>query len=90
MFGGFGIYKNGIIFGIIAENELYFKVDEMLAEFFKKHGGEFFTYESNGKKFKMSYSKVPSEILENSELLKKWVELSFNVAVKAKIRKKTP
>ena len=27
MFGGYGIYKNGIIFALIISDELYFKVD---------------------------------------------------------------
>ena len=29
MFGGHGIYKNGIIVAFIAYDELYFKVDEL-------------------------------------------------------------
>ena len=28
MFGGFGIYKDGVMFGIVVDGELYFKVDD--------------------------------------------------------------
>ena len=28
MFGGHGLYKKGVIFGIIADDALYFKVDD--------------------------------------------------------------
>ena len=28
MFGGWGLYQDGVIFGIIADGELYFKVDD--------------------------------------------------------------
>ena len=28
MFGGYGIFKDGIMFGLVADDTLYFKVDE--------------------------------------------------------------
>jgi DNA transformation protein len=33
MFGGYGIYKDGIIFAIIGYNEVYFKADKVLAKY---------------------------------------------------------
>ncbi|MGV2333188.1 MAG UNVERIFIED_CONTAM: TfoX/Sxy family protein [Planctomycetaceae bacterium] len=84
MFGGYGIYKDGIIFAIIGYNELYFKADKVLAEYFKSQGSEPFTYDMNGKTASMSYYKVLPEILEDPDLLKEWFELSYQVATKSK------
>ena len=49
MFGGYGIYKNGVIFGIIAHDELYFKVDQFNIELYKKHQSEAFTFKTHSK-----------------------------------------
>ncbi len=38
MFSGYGIYKRGVIFAIIAEGELYFKVDDKTESEYKKCG----------------------------------------------------
>jgi len=44
MFGGYGIYKDGIIFGIIVDDELYFKVDDTNREEYEKMGSSPFVY----------------------------------------------
>jgi DNA transformation protein len=44
MFGGYGIYKDGIITAIIVDNELYFKVNEINIDDYKKHGCIPFTH----------------------------------------------
>lgn len=86
MFGGYGIYKNGVIFAIIARDELYFKVDQSNIEQYKKQGSEAFTFEAKGKVSKMSYWKVPLLIMEDETQLKDWVEQSYNISLKNKIK----
>ena len=74
MFGGYGIYKNGEIFAIIADSELYFKVDENTVLDFKKLGSSQFTYKKkDGKKYAMNYWLLPEEIMEDKERLESWV-----------------
>ncbi len=80
MFGGHGIYCSDIIFAIIVDDELYFKVDKTLSIEFAKYGSSLFTYEAKGKKVSMSYSKVPIEIIEDDDLLKNWFDQSMVVA----------
>ncbi len=85
MFGGFGLYKEGIVFGIIADDELYFKVDEKNLSWYKECHSKPFTYEGkNRKMIVMSYWEVPAEVLEDRELLADWVDKS----VAASLRKK--
>lgn len=88
MFGGFGMYKDGIIFGLIVENQLYFKVDETTMEKYKKLGGKPFEYEMRGKVSAMPYWLVPETILDNVEELRMWVEEAAEISLKAKLTKK--
>ena len=74
MFSGWGIYKNGKIFAIIVDGELYFKVGDSNRAEFEEHGSRPFVYESRGKKVTMSYWLLPEEIMENRDELAEWVE----------------
>lgn len=78
MFSGFGLYHNKKIFAIIADDELHFKADKILAEEFQKAGSHPFTYQRGEKTIAMSYWYVPAEIIEDSDRLKDW----FNKSVK--------
>ena len=69
MFGGFGIYKDGIIFGIIISSELYFKTNKESEKEFACLNSEPFSYNRGDKIIKMSYWKVPEEIIESRERL---------------------
>jgi DNA transformation protein and related proteins len=81
MFGGYGIYKNDLMFALIANSELYFKADNEAATYFQSFGSEAFTYDSKGKKVKMSYYKVPPEILEDQGSLQTWCDLAYSGAM---------
>ncbi len=74
MFSGFGLYKDGVIFGIIAENELYFKVDDSNRADYESRGMKPFTYQMpGGKVYSMSYYQVPEEIREQKHEIVSWV-----------------
>lgn len=89
MFSGYGIYKDGVIFAIIAEGQLYFKVDEKTEGQYKKYGSSPFTYEMpNGKKMSMSYWLLPEEIMENREELQDWVYEALAASKRGKAKKK--
>jgi DNA transformation protein len=89
MFGGYGIYKNGLMFGLIADNELYFKADEEAAEFFAQYNSTPFTYNNGKKLVKMSYWKVSDEVLEDTMVIKKWMDIAYSAAMKGKAKKKS-
>jgi DNA transformation protein len=81
MFGGYGVYKNGKIFALISDDELYFKADEKSSKIFKKAGSERFSYEAKGKRIYLNYWKVLPEILEDEDRLKVWVRLVYDAAI---------
>jgi DNA transformation protein len=89
MFSGYGIYKQGIIFAIIADGELYFKIGEENKADYEAYGSKPFTYKMpGGKLYKMSYWELPEEIMEDHEALRGWVEKAVQASVKAHRTKK--
>lgn len=83
MFGGWGIYKDRIFFGLISDGELYFKVGAGNRAEYEKAMSRSFVYSANGKKITMSYWLVPEEVLEDRETLSEWVEKAVTEARKA-------
>ena len=55
------------MFGLIADNVLYLKVDQETENEFKAMSLEPFTYNKKGKTFKISYYQAPEEALEDGE-----------------------
>jgi DNA transformation protein len=82
MFGGFGIYKGGVMFGLIAFDELYFKVDDSNQPDFVARKSKPFVYEGKGKPMTMSYWRVPDDVLEDPDQLKDWAMKAYDVALK--------
>ncbi len=79
MFGGYGLYRDGRIFGIIVESQLYLKVDDTNRADYERLESEPFTYSNKGKTYAMSYWLVPDEILENRGKVKTWLEKAWNI-----------
>ena len=88
MFGGWALYKDGIIFGIIVDGELYFKVDGTNRSDFERVESRPFVYaKSDGKPIEMSYWLVPEEMMEEREKLYDLVEKSTAISRKQKKEK---
>ena len=79
MFGGWGVYKDGSIFAIIVDDQLYFKVDDTNQSQYKKRGSKPFTYESRGKSIAMSYWEVPADVIDDREEIVRWAEESHRI-----------
>ena len=88
MFGGHGIYLEGLMFGIVADSVLYLKADKETEKEFKDRGLEAFTYSKKGKAFKMSYYQAPEEALEDGEEMNSWANSAYSVALKAASKKR--
>ena len=85
MFGGVGVYAGGVFFALIADDTLYFKVDESNRPEFEARGMEpFRPYGEHGEV--MGYYRVPEDLLDDAELLGRWAEQAIVVARRAKRR----
>lgn len=85
MFGGVGLYRDGVFFALIARNVLYFKVDGSNRADYEARGMEPFRPRSD-KPTVMQYYEVPVEVLEDTDQLREWARKSYDIAV-AKRRK---
>lgn len=88
MFSGWGIYLDGVIVGLIADGELYFKASKELVANYKKAGLYPFTYSGNkGKVYEMAYMSVPEETLHDKEAIEARVYESFEISQSARKKK---
>ena len=80
MFGGTGLYAEGVFFGIIAMDTLYLKVDDTNRPMFEREGMQpFKPYAS--RPGTMMYYAVPLAVLESAPELVRWARRSISVAV---------
>lgn len=84
MFGGYGIFRSGLMFGLVADSTLYFKVDDENRVAFEERELGPFTYEAKGTTMTMSYYEAPGEVLDNSEDMVEWAEIAYGAALRAK------
>lgn len=79
MFGGVGVYGDGLFFALMAGDTLYFKVDDSNRKDFEEAGMEPFKPYDNDSHV-MQYYEVPGEVLEDVDVLRPWVERATEVA----------
>lgn len=80
MFGGYGLYQDGAIFGIItSDTDLYFKVDDANRAYYESIGSEPFVYtgHKNKKPVTMPYWHISEALMEDKE---KIADLAFESA----------
>ena len=84
MFGGVGFFREGLMFALIAYEELYLKVDADNEAEFEALGLGLFEYEfKDGRRSTMSYRKAPPEALESPSEMRTWAEKGFAAACRA-------
>lgn len=86
MFGGVGVYANGLFFALIDDDVLYLKGDETLKGEFEAAGSHAFDPFGDGRP--MAYWSAPAEALDDQDALLDWSRKSLAVAARAATRKK--
>ena len=84
MFGGHGLYVEGLMFGLVADGQPFFKCDRLNLEQYEQAGSSPFIYDRKGKPIQMSYYSVPEKIFDNPQALSEWVESARQAAGRAK------
>lgn len=88
MFGGFGIYRDGLMFALIADETLYFKVDDASRARFDARGLAPFTYETKGgRKSSLNYREAPPEVYDEPGHMAAWSKLGYECALRQQARK---
>lgn len=88
MFGGYGIYHQGLMFALIADDTLYLKADDQNRGAFEQLDLPAFRYAKQGKEVTMSYYQAPADMLEEPEQAMYWAHLAYAAALRARPLKK--
>ena len=84
MFGGHGLYTDGLIFAIVIDDTLYLKVDDGNRAEFVALGQEPFVYTTRtGARTAMSYFSAPDEALENPGAMAHWLRSALGASLRA-------
>lgn len=79
MFGGVGIYADGLFFAVMDDDALYLKVDDSNRGDFEAAGMR--PFQPFGPDSKpMGYSQLPEELLEDPDRLRPWIDGALAVA----------
>jgi DNA transformation protein len=80
MFGGYGVYLDGLMIGLVIDGGFFLKADDLSKDRFLKAGCEPFVYHGQEKPITMSYWTVPAEALESEREMEPWARLAIAAA----------
>lgn len=84
MFGGYGLYLDGLMFALIADDILYVKADAENREAFEKRDMPPFLYQRQGKTVTIAYHAVPAEALDDRHDLLALARQGFAAALRGR------
>ncbi len=86
MFGGAGLYAEGTMFGLIADEELYFRTDDGNRQvYLDRESHAFQPWED--KPMTMPYHLVPEDVMESPPELAEWARDALAAAKRNKKKK---
>jgi len=84
MFSGHGLFRQGAMFGLIARDTFYLRVDERTRADFAAAGSRVFTYRREGREVELrGYMECPPDLLEDAEEMIRWAEAAASAALAA-------
>jgi DNA transformation protein len=87
MFGGVGLYSDGLFFALIDDDTLYFKTGDSNIEAYAARRMPRFMPFPDRPEAVVGYHQVPADIIEDAELLVDWARRSVALALKARAAK---
>ena len=90
MFGGWGLYSGELFVALIADDELYVKVDDQTRPAFEAAHCQPFVFEAKGKRTTMGFWTVPAEALDSAALMQSWAVLAAQAALRARSARAVP
>jgi len=83
MFGGHGLFIDGLMFALVADATLYLKVDAQTQARYTDLGLVPFTYLRSGKRCALRYYQPPETVLEDQQQMRLWGHQAVEVALRA-------
>ncbi|MBX3509768.1 MAG: TfoX/Sxy family protein [Hyphomonadaceae bacterium] len=93
MFGGAGVYAEGVMFALLADDTIHLKVDDALKRDLREEGSGPFVWTPSsgpraGEKIDMGYWRLPDSALDDPDEAARWGRKALAVAKAKAARKK--
>ena len=96
MFGGHGVFSEGLMFGLESGGELYLKADDLTVPKLVAEKSEPFVYNAKGREIALSYWRLPERLYDEPDEFAVFARDAFAAAKRAAAtktkseKKKTP
>jgi DNA transformation protein len=87
MFGGHGLYRDGLMFALIVSDELFLKTDAENLARFERAGSHPFVYQNQNRTVQMSYWSAPPASLDSPAEMSEWCQSAYGSALRAQAAK---
>lgn len=87
MFGGIGLYLDGLFFALIDDDMLYFRTDDSNRARYEQAGSRPFCPFPDRPGHVMAYWQVPVEVLDDAGELRNWTRESLAAALAARSKR---
>ena len=88
MFGGHGVYLDGLMFAIVLNDTLYLKADEMNRVEFEQAGCDRFSYARKGRRATLNFFCAPEDAMESSARMLPWARTAYAAALRTNAKKR--
>lgn len=72
MFGGFGLYRQGLMFALIVDDRLFLKTDDGNRAAFLERGLPPFAYQARGREVRVDYHEAPPDVFDDPAAMAEW------------------
>jgi DNA transformation protein len=84
MFGGAGIFADGVMFALVADETIYLKADDRTVPDFEREKSAPFSYGARaGRRVVMSYWRLPDRLYDDPDELAAWARSALAAAHRA-------
>ncbi|MBH0239165.1 TfoX/Sxy family protein [Methylobrevis albus] len=90
MFGGIGLFHDGLMFAIVIRDVLHFKTDPETRPAFEAEGCAPFSYVAGERTVELSYWRAPERLLDEPDAFLDWARTAVAVARRAEATRKAP
>lgn len=82
MFGGYGLFSRGLMYGLLDDEELFLKVDDQSRSAFAGAGCRQWIYPGPRGPMPGGYFRPPDEAHEDAEAMLPWAQLALDAAAR--------
>ena len=90
MFGGHGIYCDGLFIAIVLDDVLYLKADGLSRAAFERAGCEMFSYSRQGRAARLNFYRAPEDALDAPHRMRPWARLALAAALRTRAARPAP